>query len=102
MMLAAPGQLVSVSHLATDPRSSAMAAEAAAYPATHARAEEIYLMDPELVLAGACTAKATVGMLTRMGIEVEVLQPPCAEPPPTDWRRAQGDADTVGRTRRPA
>jgi iron complex transport system substrate-binding protein len=75
MMLAAPGQLVSVSHLATDPRSSAMAEEAAAYPANHARAEEIYLMDPDLVLAGAYTAKATVGMLTRMGIEVEVFQP---------------------------
>ena len=32
-------------------------------------------MDRDLVLAGAYTAKATVGMLTRMGIEGEVFQP---------------------------
>ncbi|PKP83954.1 MAG: ABC transporter substrate-binding protein, partial [Alphaproteobacteria bacterium HGW-Alphaproteobacteria-2] len=33
MLLAAPGQLLSVSHLARDPYSSAMAAEARAWPA---------------------------------------------------------------------
>lgn len=75
MMLAAPGQLVSVSHLASDPYSSAMAREAERYDANRGRAEEVYLLEPDLVLAGTYTAQATVGMLERMGIEVEVFKP---------------------------
>lgn len=70
MMLAAPGQLVSVSELAADPHSSAMAREARAYKANHGRAEEVYLLDPDLVLAGAYTDPATVGMLRRVGLRV--------------------------------
>ncbi|MFB9148371.1 ABC transporter substrate-binding protein [Roseovarius ramblicola] len=70
MMLAAPGQLVSVSDLATDPHSSAMAREARAYRVNHGRAEEVYLLDPDLVLAGAYTDPATVGMLRRLGLRV--------------------------------
>ncbi len=75
MMLAAPGQLASVSYLASDPRSSTMVDEAAAYPANHARAEEVYLMRPDLVLAGQYTSAATVSMLRRMGIRVEQFAP---------------------------
>lgn len=75
MMLAAPGQLVSVSRLAADPESSAMAEEARAYPLNHARAEEIYLLRPDLVLAGRYTARATVDMLRRTGLEVAEFAP---------------------------
>lgn len=75
MMLAAPGQLVSVSYLARDPRSSAMAEEAAAWPANGGRAEEIYLLEPDLVLGGTWTTPATVSMLRRLGIRVELLSP---------------------------
>jgi iron complex transport system substrate-binding protein len=71
MMLAAPGQLVSVSDLAADPHSSAMAREARAYPVNHSRAEEVYLMRPDLVVAGAYSDPATVGMLRRVGLRVE-------------------------------
>lgn len=70
MMLAAPGQLVSVSELAADPYSSAMAREARAYKVNRGRAEEVYLLDPDLVLAGAYTDPATVGMLRRVGLRV--------------------------------
>jgi len=70
MMLAAPGQLVSVSDLAADPHSSAMAREARAYRINHARAEEVYLLDPDLVLAGSYSDPATVGMLRRLGLRV--------------------------------
>jgi len=70
MMLAAPGQLVSVSDLAADPHSSSMAGEARAYPINHARAEEVYLLDPDLVLAGTYSDPATVGMLRRVGLRV--------------------------------
>jgi len=75
MLLAAPGQLVSVSDLAVDPESSAMAEEARNYPVNHARAEEIYLLRPDLVLAGRYTARATVDMLRRVGLEVVEFDP---------------------------
>lgn len=75
MMLAAPGQLVSVSSLSRDPRLSPMADQAAGYAANAGRAEEIYLMRPDLVIAGTYTPAATVAMLRRLGVRVEVLPP---------------------------
>lgn len=77
MMLAADGQLISVSNLAQDPRMSAMAEEAARYPVNHGRAEEIYLMRPDLVIAGQFGSAATVQLLQRLGVRVEVF--PVAE-----------------------
>ena len=70
MLIAAPGQLVSVSHLALDPLSSAMVGEAANYPVNHGLAEEIYLMQPDLVLVGRYSNTATTNMLTRLNIPV--------------------------------
>ena len=75
MLLAAPGQLVSVSHLARDPQMSAMVAEAAAYPPNRGRAEEVYLMRPDLVLAGTYDGPP-VAMLARLGVPVVTLAPP--------------------------
>ena len=75
MLLAAPGQLLSVSHLATDPRGSAMAEQAAGYPVNHGLAEEIYLMQPDLVIAGTFSSRATVDMLRRLDIPVTVVDP---------------------------
>ena len=71
MLLAAPGQLVSVSDLAADPHSSAMADTARGYPVNQGRAEEVYLLAPDLVVAGAYTDPATVQMLRRVGLRVE-------------------------------
>lgn len=76
MMLAAPGQLVSISHVARDPLSSAMADEATGWPVNHGLAEEIFLLDPDLVLAGTYSNPATVDMLRRLGIEVVQFAPP--------------------------
>jgi len=70
MMLAAPEQLVSISDLAADPHSSAMAQEARGYRINHGGAEEVYLLDPDLVLAGAYSDPATVAMLRRVGLRV--------------------------------
>lgn len=75
MMLAAPEQLASVTYLADDPRSSALYEQAEHYPANHGRAEEIYLLEPDLVLAGRYTTQATVGMLERLDIPVKVFDP---------------------------
>lgn len=74
MMLAAEGQLVSVSAVARDPRSSAMAEEAEAYHANRGLAEEVYLLQPDLVLAGSFTTHATVDMLRRLGVRVETFE----------------------------
>lgn len=75
MMVAAPGQLLSVSHLAGDPRSSVMVAEAAGLPMNRGGAEEIFLMRPDLVLAGTYTARASVALLRGLGVEVVELAP---------------------------
>ena len=75
MMLATPGQLVSVSALAADPRASAMAAEAAGLALNRGRAEEVFLMRPDLVLAGTYTARGSVDLLRRLGFAIVELPP---------------------------
>jgi iron complex transport system substrate-binding protein len=70
LMLAREGQLISVSDIARDPLTSAMHLEAAAYPVNHGGAEEIFLLQPDLVLAGVWSDPATVAMLRGLGIEV--------------------------------
>jgi iron complex transport system substrate-binding protein len=71
MLIAAPGQLHSVSHLARREDASVLFREAAAYAVNHGEAEEIFLMKPDLVLAGTFSARATVSLLRRLGIRVE-------------------------------
>lgn len=73
MMLAAPGQLVSVSHIAADPLVSVMAGQAAGYRLNRAQAEEIHALEPDLVLAGPYTSRYTVSLLRRLGVEVREL-----------------------------
>lgn len=75
MLLSDPDRIVSLSYLATDPRSSAMHREAQAYARNQGQAEEIYLQEPDLVLAGQYTGVATVNMLKRLGKRVEVFLP---------------------------
>lgn len=75
LLLAAPGQLVSVSHLAVDPVSSQVADLVGDLPLNHGQAEEVALMRPDLVLAGRYTAQETVRMLERLGYRVESFAP---------------------------
>jgi len=75
LSLAGPGQVVSVSYLSQDPRLSPMAGVADAYPANHGRAEEVFLMKPDLVLAGTFAARPAVRMLRRLGVEVAEFPP---------------------------
>ena len=75
LMIAGPGQLVSVSHFAVDPTMSAMADQAAGLPANHGRAEELYLLAPDIVLADVWSSPATVAMLRRLGVEVVQFTP---------------------------
>jgi iron complex transport system substrate-binding protein len=75
MLLAADGQLHSVSYLAADPNTSVLVDEAQRFAINHGLAEEVFLMQPDLVLAGSYTTRATVGLLRRLGIRVEEFAP---------------------------
>lgn len=75
MQMAAPGQLVSITMLARDDRSSTMVAEAQNYPINHGGAEEVYLLHPDLVLAGRYTDAATLAMIESLGIPVVLFDP---------------------------
>jgi iron complex transport system substrate-binding protein len=75
MLVAADGQLASVSRLALDTRSSAMVAQAESFVINDGMAEEIYLMRPDLVLAGSFTARASVDMLKRLDLKVAMFEP---------------------------
>nr|WP_312969943.1 ABC transporter substrate-binding protein [Brucella intermedia] len=75
ILLAREGQLQSVSYLSQDPELSVMAAKARQLPANHAQAEEVFLMKPDLVLAGTFSSRATLGLLRRLGVRVEEFAP---------------------------
>lgn len=73
LMLAEPGQIVSVSHWSARPTASNLAEEAARLPLNRGSAEAVYLMRPDLVIAGTFTSHASVAMLGRLGIRVEIF-----------------------------
>lgn len=75
MLVARPAQLHSVSFLARDAETSMLADQAEAYKTNRGRAEEIFLMKPDLILAGRFTNRATVAMLRRLGFRVEEFAP---------------------------
>lgn len=75
MLIAAPGQLHSVSDLAGDTNSSVLVEEAKDFAVNHGLAEEIFMMRPDLILAGTFTARAGVAMLRRLGFRVEEFPP---------------------------
>lgn len=75
MLIAAPGQLQSVSWLAADPSVSLMPDQARAVGLNHGSAEEIFLLAPDLVLAGTYSTGPTTQMLRRLNLRVETLPP---------------------------
>ncbi|NSX56660.1 ABC transporter substrate-binding protein [Parasulfitobacter algicola] len=75
LLLAEPRQLISVSRLSHDPISSAMVDQAIAIPSNRGTAEDIYLLKPDLVLAGTFSSPATLSMLDRLGVPVEQFAP---------------------------
>ena len=73
MLLADRDRIASVSYLAMDPASSAMADQAAGLTVNHGLSEEILPMAPDLVLAGTFTTRPTVFLLRRLGYPVVEL-----------------------------
>ncbi|MDV2988105.1 UNVERIFIED_CONTAM: ABC transporter substrate-binding protein [Methylobacteriaceae bacterium AG10] len=76
LRLADRDQVLAVTYLARDPRGSTVAGEAAGVPVTRGLTEEIVALKPDLVIAGAFTTRATVGMLKRVGSPVLELGVP--------------------------
>lgn len=64
-------QILSLSYIASDPVSSPVAEQAAAYPANHAGLEEVLALKPDLVLASIYTAPAKLAVLEQAGIAIE-------------------------------
>ena len=75
MLVADKGQLHSVSYLASDPNTSVLAGQAKGLTVNHGLAEEVFLMQSDLVLAGTYTTRTTVDLLRRLGIRVEEFAP---------------------------
>jgi iron complex transport system substrate-binding protein len=70
MLIADADQVVSLSQLSDDPRSSAMAEEALSFAKNRALAEEIAVSVPDIVIAGTFTDPSLIGMLRTIDIEV--------------------------------
>lgn len=62
-----------LSHLATDPSVSAIAGKARGLVTTRGDPEEVVRFNPDLVIAGTFTTKATTNLLTRLGLRVLVM-----------------------------
>lgn len=75
MLLADEKQLQSVSYLSRDPLLSVMTEKAKRLPVNHGQAEEVFLMKPDLVLAGTFSSRATVELLRDLGMRVEEFAP---------------------------
>ncbi len=72
--IAAPGQLLAISHYSHDPRASSMPAnDARRYASTGGTAEEVLALAPDMVVADAFIQPATRRALEQAGIAVEVL-----------------------------
>ncbi|MCB1427356.1 MAG: ABC transporter substrate-binding protein [Zhengella sp.] len=75
MLLAAPGQLQSVSELATDPSLSVLHEQARQYPANRGLAEDVVAASPDLVVTGAWSARNATDLLRGLGYRVETFAP---------------------------
>lgn len=70
MMLAKPSRIAAISNLARDPAMSALADRAKRFRVTHGQAEDVYLLNPDLVLAGQYTSRQTLKLLRKLGLRV--------------------------------
>jgi len=75
LILADPDQIRSVSYVAHDAAASVLWQRARRHAPNHGLAEEVFLMQPDLILAGAFTRRATNDILRRLGFRVETFYP---------------------------
>ncbi len=71
MQVAEPGQIAAISHYSQDPRATSIPLEQARrFAATSGTAEEVVAQAPDIVIAGAHVAPATIAALHRMHIRL--------------------------------
>lgn len=76
LTLADREQISSVTWLVNDPTMSWLGSRARGIPVNHGLAEEVILHDPDLVLAGRFSTRATVDTLRKLGFNVlELIHP---------------------------
>ena len=73
MLLADPNQIVSLSKIVDDQNVSFLAKRSAEFKKNRGDAEEIFVNNPDLVVAGVYTEKATVQILQSLGVRVEIF-----------------------------
>jgi len=77
LSLAPRARIASVTFLAADPVMSPIAKIADGVPLNYGKAEEVLAFEPDLVLAGRYTTRATVALLERLGypvLELDIAQ----------------------------
>ncbi len=77
MMLVEPERIASISFLSLQNERTPpeLRETAAALSVNHGLAEEVLLQEPDLVLAGTYAARPAVGLLRRLGVQVEDFAP---------------------------
>ena len=73
MLLADPNQIASLSKIVDDTNVSFLAEKSAEFKKNRGDAEEIFIDNPDLVVAGVYTEKATVQILKSLGVRVEIF-----------------------------
>lgn len=73
--LADPQQILSLSWLSADPEESMLADQASQYPLNYGTAEELLILDADVIIAGSQTSPFTRQLLTRLGSEVISIEP---------------------------
>lgn len=76
LALVPKGRIASISFLASEPALSPLAELAKGIPANRGGAEEVLSFEPDLVLAGRHTTRATAALLRRLGYPVLELEVP--------------------------
>ncbi len=74
--LVARDRIAAVTHLATDPLSSAHPERALGLRSTRGAAEDVMAVNPDLVIVGQYSTPATVAILRRLGQRVEIVPQP--------------------------
>ncbi|MEK9532981.1 MAG: ABC transporter substrate-binding protein, partial [Alphaproteobacteria bacterium] len=73
MLIAYQKKIASLSKIVDDPNVSFLAEKSAEFKKNRGDAEEIFVNNPDLVVAGVYTEKATIQILQSLGVRVEIF-----------------------------
>ena len=75
LLLADPEQILSLSYLSHNKRSSVYEAQAAGYPTNRGLAEEVYILKPDVTVTGTYSNWTATAMLEGLGMRIERFEP---------------------------